>query len=222
MPIPKLAAIGVIALCGAACGGTEALSPAGPSGFSASRASAVISGRVTEVPLTATASGTTARPQDHLASLTVTIVGTDITSAVNGFGLFELTGVPPGDVTLRFSGGGVTGTITLTGVAAGDRIHIVVAVNENGARLDRETRDDDDDDDDDNEDDDDEFEGLVSGLTGTCPSITFTVAGLTVNTNSSTRFEDPCASIANGTRVEVEGNLQVNGSILAREVEIED
>jgi hypothetical protein len=225
VPIPKLATAIVIGSCAvwAACGSTEALSPAGPLGFSTPRSTAVITGRVTGVPLTATASGTRARPQDHVASLTVTIVGTDITTAVNGFGLFELTGVPPGDVTLRFSGGGVTGAITLTGVAAGDRIHIVVTVNENGARLDRETRDDDDDDgDDDNEDDDDEFEGLISGLSGTCPSITFTVAGRTVNTNSSTRFENPCVSIANGTRVEVEGDRQANGSILATEVEIED
>lgn len=225
MPVPRLATAIVIGSCAvwAACGSTEALSPAGPSGFSTPRSSAVITGRVTGVPLTAIASGATARPQDHLASLTVTIVGTDITTAVNGFGLFELTGVPPGDVTLRFSGGGVTGTITLTGVAAGDRIHVVVTVNENGARLDREDRDDDDDGDDDNDDgDDDEFEGVVSGLSGTCPSITFTVAGVIVNTNPSTRFEDPCGSIVNGERVEVEGNRQTNGSILATEVEIED
>ena len=86
----------------------------------------------------------------------MTIVGTDITTAVNGFGLFELTGVPPGDVTLRFSGHGASATITLTGVAAGDRIHIVVTLNGDEARLDRENRDDDDDDDDDDEDDDNE------------------------------------------------------------------
>lgn len=223
MPIPKLSTVFAVGLCaaGAACGGTESLSPAGPSGFRESRG-AVIIGQLTGIPAGASTTGTTARAEDS-SKLSVTIVGTDIATEVNGIGQFELTGVPPGDVQLRFSGNGVSGTITLTGVAAGDRIHIVVALSGNAARLVREDRDDDDDDDDDNDDEDeDEFEGAVSGLIGACPSITFTVAGVTVNTNSATRFEDPCSRIANGTRVEVEGNRQANGAILATEVEIDD
>lgn len=216
MPTPRLSTAFVLGLCaaGAACGGTESLSPAGPSGFRGSRA-AVIIGQVTGVPLGATTTGTTAEAKDS-AKLTVTIVGTNIATEVNGIGQFELSGVPPGDVQLRFSGNGVNGTITLTGVAAGDRIHIVVSLGGNAARIEREDRDHDDD------EDEDEFEGAVSGLTGTCPSITFIVAGVTVNTNHATRFEDLCGSIANGTRVEVEGNRQANGSILATEVEIDD
>jgi len=225
VPIPKLSTVFAIGLCaaGAACGGTESLSPAGPSGFRESRG-AVIIGQLTGIPVGASTTGTTARAEDS-SKLSVTIVGTDITTDVNGIGQFQLTGVPPGDVQLRFSGNGVSGTITLTGVAAGDRIHIVVTLSGNAARLvreDREDDDDDDDDDDDNDDDEDEFEGAVSGLSGTCPSITFIVAGVTVNTNSATRFEDPCGRIANGTRVEVEGNRQANGTILATEVEIDD
>ena len=218
MPIPKLSTVFAIGLCaaGAACGGTESLSPAGPSGFRESRG-AVIIGQLTGIPAGASTTGTTARAEDS-SKLSVTIVGTDIATEVNGIGQFELTGVPPGDVQLRFSGNGVSGTITLTGVAAGDRIHIVVTLSGNAARLVREDRDDDDDDD----EDEDEFEGAVSGLIGACPSITFTVAGVTVNTNSATRFEDPCSRIANGTRVEVEGNRQANGAILATEVEIDD
>jgi uncharacterized protein DUF5666 len=221
VPIPKLSTVFAVGLCaaGAACGGTESLSPAGPSGFRESR-SAVIIGQLTGIPAGASTTGTTARAEDS-SKLSVTIVGTDIATEVNGIGQFELTGVPPGDVQLRFSGNGVSGTITLTGVAAGDRIHIVVALSGNAARLVREDRDDDDDDDNDDEDED-EFEGAVSGLIGACPSITFTVAGVTVNTNSATRFEDPCSRIANGTRVEVEGNRQANGAILATEVEIDD
>ena len=218
MPIPKLSTVFAIGLCaaGAACGGTESLSPAGPSGVRESRA-AVIIGQLTGIPVGASTTGMTTRAEDS-SKLSVTIVGTDITTDVNGIGQFQLTGVPPGDVQLRFSGNGVSGTITLTGVAAGDRIHIVVALSGNAARLVREDRDDDDDDD----EDEDEFEGAVSGLIGACPSITFTVAGVTVNTNSATRFEDPCSRIANGTRVEVEGNHQANGAILATEVEIDD
>lgn len=222
MPISRLSAVFVVGLCtaAAACGGTEALSPAGPSGFLRA-GTATITGRVTGVPVSATASVTGARPM-ATTTVTVTIVGTDITTTVDGSGNFELNGVPPGDVQLRFAGNGASATITLSGVAAGDRIHIVVSLNGNGARIEDEDRDHDDDDGDDDGDDEAEVEGVVSGRTGTCNSITFTVAGVTVITNGATKFEDPCASIVNGTRVEVEGTRQGNGSILASEVEIDD
>ena len=226
MPISRLATVFAVGLCTAAtaCGSTERLSPTGPSGLLGGR-TATITGRVTGAPVSATASGTGARAM-ATTTVTVTIVGTDITTSVDGSGNFELNGVPPGDVQLRFSGNGASATITLTGVAAGDRIHIVVSLNGNGARLEDEDRDHDDDDDDgdddDGDDDEAEVEGVVSGRTGTCNSITFTVAGVTVITNSATKFEDPCASIVNGTRVEVEGTRQAHGSILASEVEIDD
>lgn len=222
MPISRLSTVFAVALCTAAgaCGSTEALSPAGPSGFRRA-GTATITGRVTGVPVSATASSTGARPM-ATTTVTVTIVGTDITTSVDGRGNFELNGVPPGDVQLRFAGNGASATITLSGVAAGDRIHIVVSLSGNGARLEDEDRDHDDDDDDDGDDDEAEVKGVVSGRTGTCNSITFTVAGVTVTTNGATKFEDPCASIVNGTRVEVEGTRQANGSILASEVEIDD
>ncbi len=226
MPISRLSAVFVVGLCtaAAACGGTEALSPAGPSGFLRA-GTATITGRVTGVPVSATASVTGARPM-ATTTVTVTIVGTDITTTVDGSGNFELNGVPPGDVQLRFAGNGASATITLSGVAAGDRIHIVVSLSGTGARLEDEDRDhhddDDEDEDDDGDDDEAEVEGVVSGRTGTCNSITFTVAGVTVITNGATKFEDPCASIVNGTRVEVEGTRQANGSIVASEVEIDD
>lgn len=222
MPISRLSTVFAIGLCTAiaGCGGTGALSPAGPSG-SRRAGTATITGRVTGVPVSSTASGIGARPM-ATTTVTVTIVGTDITTAVDGSGNFELNGVPPGNVQLRFAGNGSTATITLSGVAAGDRIHIVVSLSGNGARLEDEDRHHDDDDDDDGDDDEAEVEGVVSGRTGTCNSITFTVAGVTVITNGATKFEDPCASIVNGTRVEVEGTRQANGSILASEVEIDD
>jgi hypothetical protein len=159
-------------------------------------------------------------------TLTVTIVGTDISTAVDGDGDFQLTGVPPGDVHLRFSGSGVSASIMLSGVSVNDRIHIVVTLNGDAARIESEDRDGDDDGDDDEGEDDDgddnELEGVVSNLNGTCPSLTFTVQSVTVATNGATRFEDPCARIVNGRRVEVEGMRQSNGTLLATSVEIED
>ncbi|MBI2185656.1 MAG: hypothetical protein HYU37_00875 [Acidobacteria bacterium] len=59
-----------------------------------------------------------------------------------------------------------------------------------------------------------EVEGQISGLTGTCPSLTFTVGTTTVTTSSATVFNGvACTALANGTKVEVEGTL--SGTTLA-------
>jgi len=65
-----------------------------------------------------------------------------------------------------------------------------------------------------------EIEGVITGLTGTCPNLSFSVGGRAVGTNSQTDFERiTCAAIANGIEVEVKGSVQANGTIVAQEVE---
>ena len=222
MLIPKLSAVLAIGVCVAAiaCGSTSPVSPRGTSGLF-STGGAVITGHVNGATLSATAQSTTARPMASPTTVTVTIVGTDITTTVDGKGDFQLTGVPPGDVTLKFTNSGASAMITLSGVAAGDRIHIVVTLNGNAAKIEDEDRDHDDDGDDEDDEDDNEFKGLVSNLTGTCPTLTFTVAGTRVVTNGATKFDDPCQQIANGRRVEVKGTRQTDGSIVATKVEFD-
>ena len=196
-----------------ACGSTSPTSPGGSRVFGLG--GAVITGHVNGTPVAATAQSVGAEKMAS-STVTVTIVGTDITTAVDGQGNFQLTGVPPGDVTLQFTNDKASATITLQGVGVGDRIHIVVTLNGSSAKVESEDRDDDDDDEDDNE-----VEGVVAGLTGTCPAISFTVNGVTVTTSMATRFEDPCTQITNGKRVEVEGTRQPNGSIAATKVEFD-
>jgi hypothetical protein len=164
-------------------------------------------------------------------TLKVTINGTNISSEVDGAGRFELNGVPPGTVEMTFSGDGVSATLRLTGVQEGDRIEIDVRLEGNRVMLDADRRDRDDDDDDDEGEDDDneeddelEMRGTVSGLTGTCPALTFTLGTTdprTVMTSANTRFEDmSCSRIQNGSRVEVEGRLD-GATIMATEVEFD-
>jgi hypothetical protein len=150
-------------------------------------------------------------------TLTVTVNGTNITSNVDGNGNFQLTGVPPGDVTLMFSGPGGNASITLNNVPANAQISITVTLNGNSAKL--ENRDDGDENDDNNEG---ELEGAISNKSGTCPTLTFTVQGSTITTDGNTKFEDgQCSQIANGTKVEVEGTRQANNSVLARTIELD-
>jgi hypothetical protein len=209
---------------------------------------------------------------------------------VNGAGQFTLTGVPPGTVTLQFSGPGVSASITLNGVSAGEQITIDVTLNGTSARVDAESRhkngreieghitaidaaartitvggsvivvppgtgihrgstamtfadlkvgfdvevettmngttlvatDVKIDDDDDDRDGLTEVTGPVSGLTGTCPTITFMVRDRTVVTTPNTRFDDGCAKIKNAVRVEVKGALAANGALMATSVELDD
>lgn len=67
-----------------------------------------------------------------------------------------------------------------------------------------------------------EIEGVVSERTGTCPAITFSVAGVRIATGAETRFEDgTCADIAQGRKVEVDGVRQKDGGLKATEIELD-
>jgi hypothetical protein len=71
------------------------------------------------------------------------------------------------------------------------------------------------------DDDDARVEGTISGRQGTCPGISFNVAGQAVAANASTRFKDAsCSMFVNNTQVRVKGVRQTSGAILARELEL--
>ena len=66
-----------------------------------------------------------------------------------------------------------------------------------------------------------ELDGPLSGLTGTCPAMQFTVQGRVVTTSSQTNFRGGgCNHLVNGLRVEVEGDQQSNGTVAARDVRL--
>lgn len=214
-----------LALAAAACGQTfTPTSPSAVVGGAASSSGAVITGTVNGASsqLASSTSFTTAavtRP------VTVSVVGTSISAVIDSSSRFHLTGVPTGDVQLRFTGTGLDTTLTLRDVRAGDRIDIKVRLTDTSVRIEAERRDrhGDDRDDEDEDDDGDELEGPVSALSGTCPAVTFTVNGTTVKAGTTTRFEDGgCGRIRNGVLVEVHGRRQPDGSIQADKVEIED
>ena len=64
-----------------------------------------------------------------------------------------------------------------------------------------------------------EIDGRVSGLTGTCPSLTLVVGSSSVSTSASTVFEGvSCGQLVNGMSVVVDGDRQQDGSIAATRV----
>jgi hypothetical protein len=213
----------LVAIVAAACGDSSA-SIDGPSGVSRANG-AVITGRVSGVSLrsstldgTASTTGSTA----GATTLRVRINGTNISTMVDGAGQFAMEGVPPGTVTLTFTGENISASITLNNVNAGDEIKIEVRLNGSSARIESETRRRDDDDDDEIRDEPNEVEGTVSALSGTCPALTFTVGTRVVRTGSATVFDDRCADVVNGVRVEVKGTRMNDGTFTAARVEVDD
>jgi Cu/Ag efflux protein CusF len=79
-----------------------------------------------------------------------------------------------------------------------------------------------------NDDDDDnptapgqvELKGVIAGLTGQCPSISFSIGGSPVTTSTATKFEDgACSTLKNGDQVEVNGVRQANNVVMADRVD---
>jgi len=64
--------------------------------------------------------------------------------------------------------------------------------------------------------------GVVTGRTGDCPALTFTVGTRVVKTTSATRFDDGCAKVQNNVRVEVKGTIGTDNVMTAARVELDD
>lgn len=205
-------AIGIAMLATSiACGNASgSLSPTGPSGGSTT--SAVITGRVKGMtsPITADSFAPLGT-----SSLHVTISGTNISSTVDGTGQFTLTGVPPGTVTLQFSGPGVSASITLSGVTAGEQISIDVTLNGTSAHVDSESR---------HKDNGHEIEGHITAVDATAHTIT--VGGSVIAVPGTAKIHRggtamTFADLKVGVDVEVETTM--NGTTLtATDVSIED
>jgi hypothetical protein len=145
MNVSRLALAAVLALSIGACGGqpsAPAASPVAPTastpaptpaptptpagGATVTGSVAIVSGPTGLRALTASSSSYT---------VVVSVAGTSLSTAVDGTGRFKLTGVPSGTIELRFSGGGMQGSIMLTGVKDADEIDVAVTLSSSGAAL---------------------------------------------------------------------------------------
>ena len=286
------------AVCFGACGQhSSSPSPTGPSAASpAAPPSPGISGSATISGTVAGGSGgadAAWAPQSTGAGLTVAVSGTNLTATADGSGHFVLANVPPGAVTLHFTGSGVDATLTIADVATNDQVQLTIEVSGSTASLDDEEHD--------GHDSRSELEGTisaidpvagtltvrqtlvtvpagtpirhgsttltfaqlsvgervhikgtrqasgvvasevnvqnmqavpppqqsevhgtVSGLTGTCPALSFTVGSTTVVTTATTEFKGTaCSALANGASVQVKGTKATTGVVTATRVQTE-
>ena len=66
----------------------------------------------------------------------MTVVGTGVSTTIDSGGTFTLNNVPAGTVQLHFQGRGADAMLTISGIAADDRLQIAVTLNGRDARLD--------------------------------------------------------------------------------------
>jgi hypothetical protein len=66
------------------------------------------------------------------------------------------------------------------------------------------------------------FSGRISGLSGRCPTVTFSAAGRTISVDRETDFRHSrCDDLKDGRSVSGEGTVQANGSIKATDLEVD-
>lgn len=60
---------------------------------------------------------------------------------------------------------------------------------------------------------------VVTNRSGSCPTITFKLGGISVRTTSTTTFKLPCEAVINGAAIEAAGPGMSGGALLSRAVE---
>jgi len=206
-------AVGITAACGGT--GSASLSPAAPS---SSGSGATISGRVTGP--TAASLAASARDLDtfrtmETRTITVSIVGTSMTTTTDGNGQFTLTNVPSGTVQLRFSASGSNATVTISGVGADDHVQIVVNLQGGNAKLESEHHS--------SPDNKGEFQGLITSIDAAAQSFQVSAVTVKVPTSATIRHGSrivPFADLKVGNHVEVRGTRE-GSTITASEVKVE-
>ena len=209
-----------LALSAAACANGDVKSPVAPSSSTSaptlggSATGATIFGTV--VSGVSSVSSASLRPTG--ATLTVSIVGSSVGTAIDGSGHFTLQNVPSGDLILVFSGNGVDARVTITGVHANDQIHISVRVNGNAADLDENEHE--------MANDEAEVDGRIASTNCSANPQTIvvgTMTPITVNIQNARIRHDgntlTCAQIQVNDRVEVHGTKN-GATIVATEVNV--
>jgi Domain of unknown function (DUF5666) len=193
----------------AACSKNDAGSPVAPSSLPSTSIpgnsifGATISGTVLTGANRPASVGALSMPASK-ATLTVSVVGTSVTSTVDGAAHFTLLNVPSGDLTLAITGSGIDARVPIAGVHANDQIVVTVTVNGTTAELDEAEHDTDN--------HDAEIEGSVASTSCAANPQTIVIGTIdptTVNIqNAQIRREGDtisCAQIQVGDRIEAHG-----------------
>lgn len=182
--------------------GSSTPTAAPPSFNTPPRAGALVQGRVSNLP------GTSRRVAGLDATVTVKVVGTDLSAPVSPTGEFSLEGVPTGEIKLEFTGGYTTTPIG--GITTGDRIDIQVRISGSRGLVESSVHV--------KADSSTSVDGAVTSVSGSCPNQTIVVNGWTLTlTNTAQTI---CRDIRVGVKVKVKGNFASGRTITVIRIEI--
>jgi hypothetical protein len=192
----------------AAC--SSQASPTAPSSAAGSSSGVTILGQVA-------GSSTAERAAASTSNLTVSVVGTSISTQVQGNGKFTLENVPPGDVSLQFKGPGTNAKLTISGLSEGQQVQITVSVNGSSAAIESEQASG-------PGQDKIELEGLIASID--TAGQTLVVNGKTVSVPATAAIRHGGTSmlftdLQVGQRVHVKGTMQ-GTQIVATEVNLQN
>lgn len=195
------------------CGGSTMNSPGAPS---STGNGAVISGSLSSGQSAASVMSVHAAGGPAGVGLTVTIVGTSMTTTIDNAGQFTLRNVPGGNITLQFSGNGMNGRVDLDDVGDSETITLTLTVSGASVELQDEHR---------RGGPQDQLEGKIQALPPTTASGTFMAAGQLVMTDANTRFfvggtAVQFSNLTLGQRVHVSGHVNGN-SLVATTIQIQ-
>jgi hypothetical protein len=138
----RLLAAALVAVLGATgCGEGRFDAPSSPSGSSVISGATIVGvlhGAGATANLSAMSTGWTAAAES--STITVTLLGTNITVTVDSSGRFSFTNVPAGDIRLFFRGPNVSAVITVTNVGQLERVDLQLTVTGTDVTVVNETR----------------------------------------------------------------------------------
>jgi hypothetical protein len=148
--------------------------------------------------------------------MTVTVTGTNLSSAVDDSGHFELHGVPPGRVEIRFSGRGADAALAFDDVAEHEDIRVVVRVNGSTAEIEDNHRE--------TPDNRAEVEGTVAEVNAAAGTIRVGDTLISVPATATIRHGSTTMRLADvrvGDRVHIHGTKN-GATVVAADVEVQN
>jgi uncharacterized protein DUF5666 len=165
----------------------------------------------------ASITGTITQAFASSGGLSVGLMGTSVSSSVDGAGRFALGGVPAGDHDLHITGSGVDAHVRIAGVSAHEHVDVKLRVDGSTVSVEEIERE--------NEDDNEiEVEGLVTAIDLNARTLTVRGKVVSVPTGVSiahNKVTIDFGQIKIGDRVEVHATM-TGSTITATRVKVED
>jgi len=205
-----------VTIAASACGDSKAVSPTQPSQTASSTSPSAATG----ASIAGTVVGANGIPSGAFSTrstgLTVTVTGSNLSSAVDDSGHFELHGVPGGHVELHFSGRSTDARLSFDNVAEHETIEIVVMVNGTTVEIEDNHRQ--------QPDNRMEIEGIVSAVNATARTLRVRDTDVTVPAGTTIRHGSTAMTLADilvGDRVHVKGT-KTGTTVMATEIEVQN